>query len=61
FYHKKTEPGQAEKYEKDFLPYDPDHAFVSYQSDKVVAYVQYFVFGKVFQTSSYFIPKSVKK
>jgi hypothetical protein len=44
------------------FPYDPDRLFLNFDNKKEWALVQYFVFGKLLITSSYFLaPASVKK
>lgn len=60
FYHKKAEAEQEKLYEQKFN-YDPDNVYVSFNNDKDMAMVQYFVFGKIFQTAAYFSPRTVKK
>jgi hypothetical protein len=60
FYHKKPEAEQERVYQGKFK-YDPDNVYVSFNSDADMAMVQYFGFGKLFQTSAYFMPRTVKK
>jgi hypothetical protein len=41
--------------------YDPDRFFMSFNTGKETALVQYYVFGKILQTYGYFLPKSTVK
>jgi len=61
FHHKNSNSEINKKYGIDYK-YDPDRFFMTYDSNKEVALVQYYVFGKILPTYAYFLPKnSVKK
>ncbi|MGZ3865081.1 MAG: hypothetical protein ACXVC6_10395 [Bacteroidia bacterium] len=60
FYHKPTTPGN-EIIEGYKVPYDPENMYMKFRDDKEFARVLVYTWGKLFQSSSYFLPKSVKK
>ncbi len=60
FYHKQPETGKEELYGEK-VPFDPDHIYISYNSNNDFALGQYYTFGKVMQSARYFAPPSVKK
>ena len=60
FYHKPTLPGN-DIIEGRKMPYDPENMYMKFRGDKEFARVLVFTWGKLFQSSAYFLPKSVKK
>jgi hypothetical protein len=48
------------KYSMDYK-YDPDRLFLVEEGTKEVSVIQYYVFGKIMQNYSYFLPKSAVK
>lgn len=56
FYHKYPVASKNEQYGVDYK-YDPDRLFVKYNDGKDYGVAQYYVFGKMLQTYSYFIPE----
>lgn len=60
FLHKSTTAELNRKYGVDYK-YDPDRFFMRYDSDKEVALVQFYVFGKILPTYGYFLPKATVK
>lgn len=58
FFHKKIGEGQREKYGID-VQYDPDRFYLEFNDGKSFALVQFYVFGKLMQSKSYFVPKGV--
>lgn len=56
FYHKYPVASKNEQYGVDYK-YDPDRLFVKYNGGKDYGVAQYYVFGKMLQTYSYFIPE----
>lgn len=61
FLHMKSTPGKNAKYGVDYK-YDPDNLYMRFADDKELAIIQYFVFGKLLQTSAYFTQiNTVKK
>ncbi|HWY38026.1 MAG TPA: hypothetical protein VNY73_05675, partial [Bacteroidia bacterium] len=60
FYHKPVLPGN-DIIEGHKMPYDPESVYVKFWSDKEFAKVPVYTWGKLFQSSNYFLPKSVKK
>jgi len=56
FFHKFPVASKNEQYGVDYK-YDPDRLFVRYNEGKDYAVAQYYVFGKMLQTYSYFIPE----
>lgn len=57
FYHKKIVEGQKEKYNIE-SPYDPDRLYLIFNDGAEAAVIQYYVFGKLLQTKSYFLPQA---
>lgn len=60
FVNKHTTAELNQKYGVDYK-YDPDRLFVVKKSNKEVSLIQYYVFGKIIQTYSYFLPKAAVK
>lgn len=61
FLHMAAAPGKNQKYGVDYK-YDPDKLYMKFDNDRELAVIQYFVFGKLLQTSAYFThPNTVKK
>ncbi len=60
FYHKAPDKEKANK-ANNSVPYDPDYIYVAYNTSNDFALGQYYTFGKIFQSSQYFMPKGVKK
>ena len=60
FVNKHTTAALNQKYGIDYK-YDPDRLFVWQTSNKETSLIQYYVFGKIIQTYSYFLPKSTVK
>ncbi|HXB41407.1 MAG TPA: hypothetical protein VNZ49_12750 [Bacteroidia bacterium] len=60
FFHKKPLP-KNEVIEGVKMPYDPENMFMKLRDDKEFARVGVYTWGKLFQSSSYFLPKRVKK
>jgi hypothetical protein len=60
FFHKKIGEGQKNKYGID-VPYDPDRLYLEFNDRTQFALIQYYVFGKLLQTRSYFLPKIPSK
>ena len=60
FVNKHTSAALNQKYGVDYK-YDPDRLFVYQKSNKEVALIQYYVFGKIMQTYGYFLPKTTVK
>lgn len=60
FYHKKPLP-KNEYFDGVKVPYDPENMYVKLHDDKDFARVLVYTWGKLFQPSSYFYPKGVKK
>jgi hypothetical protein len=56
FYHKFPIADKNKEYGVDYN-YDPDRLFVKYNNGVDYGVAQYFVFGKILQTYSYFIPQ----
>lgn len=56
FYHKHPVASKNEQYGVDYK-YDPDRLFVKYDNGNDYAVAQYYVFGKILQTYSYFLPE----
>ena len=54
FFHKRISKGQKEKYGVD-TPFDPDRMYLEFDDRSQFALAQYYVFGKLLQTRSYFI------
>ncbi len=58
FYYKPSTPEINSKYGKEYK-YDPDHLYIRYPSIETneieTALIQYYVFGKIFQTYKYFL------
>ncbi len=57
FYHKKIGEGQKQKYGIE-AKFDPDRCYMEFDDRKSMAMVQFYVFGKLLQTKSYFYQKS---
>ena len=55
FFKKPPEKGKEELYGM-VMKDDPDNAYVLFNNDQDFAIVQFFVFGKVMQTTRYFLP-----
>ena len=60
FFHKPPMPGK-EYIEGHNMPYDPENMYVRFRDDKEFARVAVYTWGKLFQSSAYFLPKRVKK
>jgi hypothetical protein len=60
FYHKPPLP-KSEIIEGVKVPYDPENMYMKLRDDKEFARVLVYSWGKLFQSSAYFAPKSVKK
>ena len=60
FVNKHTTAALNQKYGVNYK-YDPDRLFVVKKSNKEVSVIQYYVFGKIIQTYSYFLPKNTVK
>ena len=60
FFHKPVMPGN-EIVEGHKMMYDPESIYMKFWDDKEFAKVPAYTWGKLFQPSSYFFPKSVKK
>lgn len=60
FYHKPVLPGN-DIIEGHKMPYDPENMYVKFRDDKEFARVLVYSWGKLFQSLSYFLPRSVKK
>ena len=56
FFHKRISRGQREKYGID-SPYDPDRLYLEFDDRSQFALAQFYVFGKLLQTRSYFIQR----
>jgi membrane-bound inhibitor of C-type lysozyme len=56
FYHKHAIQEKNEQYGINYT-YDPDRLFVRYNNGKDFGVAQFFVFGKILQTSRYFDPR----
>lgn len=56
FYHKPTLPGQ-EVMDGNKMPYDPENMYMKFRDDKEFARVPVYTWGKLFQSSAYFLPK----
>lgn len=55
FYHKKIGEGQKQKYGMEG-PYDPDRFYLEFNDRTEFALAQFYVFGKLLQSKSYFMP-----
>jgi hypothetical protein len=60
FYHKPPLP-KNEVIEGVKMPYDPENMYMRLRGDREFARVLVYTWGKLFQSSAYFRPKSVKK
>lgn len=58
FFHKKIGEGQKNKYGLVDVKYDPDRLYLEFNDKTQFALIQYYVFGKLLQTRTYFAPKS---
>lgn len=56
FFHKQVVPGKNEQYGVNYK-YDPDRLFVKYNKGKDYGVAQFYVFGKILQSYSYFLPQ----
>ncbi|MFN5184112.1 MAG: DUF4340 domain-containing protein [Bacteroidota bacterium] len=56
FFHKKISKGQKDKYGID-SPFDPDRLYMEFDDRSQFALIQFYVFGKLLQTRSYFITR----
>lgn len=56
FYHKHPIADKNEQYGVDYK-YDPDRLFIRYNNGKDFGIAQFYVFGKILQTYSYFLPQ----
>ncbi|MFN6037216.1 MAG: DUF4340 domain-containing protein [Bacteroidota bacterium] len=56
FFHKQISKGQKEKYGID-AAYDPDRFYMEFDDRSQFALAQFYVFGKLLQTRSYFIKR----
>ena len=56
FFHKQPVKEKNEEYGVNYR-YDPDKLFVKYNDGKDYGVAQFYVFGKILQTTNYFIPK----
>ncbi|MBS1647067.1 MAG: hypothetical protein JST67_06980 [Bacteroidetes bacterium] len=62
FYHKPTEENHTEDEKGNKLPYDPNQMLMKFKNDQEFAAVSVTSWGKLFQSSYYFVPKAgVKK
>ncbi len=55
-YHKYPLKDKNEQYGVNYK-YDPDRLFIRYNKGKDIGLAQYYVFGKILQTYSYFLPR----
>jgi len=60
FFHKKPLP-RNEVIDGADVPYDPENMYMKLKDDKEFARVLVYTWGKLFQSSAYFLPKGVKK
>ncbi len=60
FVNKHTTAALNRKYGYDYK-YDPDRLFLVEESNKETSLIQYYVFGKIIQTYSYFLPQTTVK
>lgn len=62
FYHKPPIKGHDEDEKGNKLPYDPENMYMKFWNDAEFARIPVYTWGKLFQSSHYFLPKSpVKK
>ena len=56
FFHKYSNAAKNEEYKKNYT-YDPDELYVRYNNGKDYGLAQFYVFGKILQTYTYFLPR----
>lgn len=56
FFHKYSNAAKNEEYKKNYT-YDPDELYVRYNGGKDYGIAQFYVFGKILQTYTYFLPR----
>ena len=62
FYHKPPIKGHTEDEKGNKIPYDPENMYMKFWNDVEFARIPVFSWGKLFQSSRYFLPKpTVKK
>ena len=62
FYHKPPIKGHSEDEKGNKIPYDPENMYMKFWNDVEFARIPVFSWGKLFQSSHYFLPKpTVKK
>ena len=62
FYHKPAMEGHKEDEKGNKLPYDPENMYMKFRNDAEFARISAYGWGKLFQSSTYFLPKrTVKK
>lgn len=62
FYHKPPMEGHTQDENGNKLPYDPENMYMKFKGDAEFARVSAYSWGKLFQSSHYFLPKpAVKK
>jgi hypothetical protein len=62
FYHKPPDKGHDEDEKGNKLPYDPENMYMKFWNDAEFAAIPGYTWGKLFQSSHYFLPKhTVKK
>jgi len=62
FYHKPPEEGHQDDEKGNRLPFDPENMYMKFSNDAEFAAIPVYSWGKLFQSSHYFLPKhTVKK